>query len=350
MIKDVIRNFLHFNRQKRFIMHTKRRTLKSILALCAIGAIGSIVGMSSAFAQANKWPDKPVRIVVPFAPGGSNDIIARRLAENLRQSLGQPFLIENKPGAGSVVGANYVAKSAPDGYTILFVSGSLATTAGAQKTPYDAKVAFEPITTVAESPFVLLTREGLPAKNVKELIAYIKANPGKVNYGTAGIGDNAQLMTELLAKEVGGLKMQSIAYKGISPAQLDLVAGRIDFLFTTVASIKGTSADALPKIAFTGATRDPDFPNIPTVKEQTGLDYVVTIWWGAFGPAGMDKKARDILNVEIKKAVSTPEFKKFLETLGARSSTSSPDELRALLARDVDRWTATAEAIGIRPK
>jgi len=331
-------------------MHAKRHTLKSILALGMFGAICSTFAISPSQAQTAKWPDKPVRIVVPFAPGGSNDIIARRLADNLRQSLGQPFLIENKPGAGSVVGAAHVANSAPDGYTILFVSGSLATTAGAQKTPYDAKTAFEPITTVAESPFVLLTREGFPAKNVKELIEYVRANPGKVNYGTAGIGDNAQLMTELLAKESGGLKMQGIAYKGINPAQLDLVAGRLDFLFTTMASIKGTAADALPKIAFTGAARNPDFPNIPTVKEQTGLDYVVTIWWGAFGPAGMDKNARDILNVEIKKAIQTPEFTKFLDTLGAAPVTSTPDELRALLATDVDRWTATAEAIGIRPK
>lgn len=331
-------------------MPTKCHALRRFFVAAAVCAISSILLTSPSQAQTSKWPDKPVRIVVPFAPGGSNDVIARRLADSLRQSLGQPFLIENKPGAGSVVGANYVAQAAPDAYTILFVSGSLATTAGVQKTPYDAKLAFEPIATVAESPFVLLIRENLPVKNLKELIAYVKANSGKVNYGTAGIGDNAQLMTELLAKEVGGLKMQSIAYKGISPAQLDLVAGRIDFLFTTMASIKGTAADALPKIAFTGATRDPSFPNIPTVKEQLGLDYVVTIWWGAFGPAGMDKKARDILNAEIKKIVQTPAFEKFLETLGARPMISTPDELRVLLATDVDRWTATAEAIGIRQK
>lgn len=331
-------------------MPTKCHALRRFFVAAALCAISSILLTSPSQAQTSKWPDKPVRIVVPFAPGGSNDVIARRLADSLRQSLGQPFLIENKPGAGSVVGANYVAQAAPDAYTILFVSGSLATTAGVQKTPYDAKLAFEPIATVAESPFVLLIRENLPVKNLKELIAYVKANSGKVNYGTAGIGDNAQLMTELLAKEVGGLKMQSIAYKGISPAQLDLVAGRIDFLFTTMASIKGTAADALPKIAFTGATRDPSFPNIPTVKEQLGLDYVVTIWWGAFGPAGMDKKARDILNAEIKKIVQTPAFEKFLETLGARPMISTPDELRVLLATDVDRWTATAEAIGIRQK
>lgn len=331
-------------------MPTKCHALRRFFVAAAVCAISSILLTSPSQAQTSKWPDKPVRIVVPFAPGGSNDVIARRLADSLRQSLGQPFLIENKPGAGSVVGANYVAQAAPDAYTILFVSGSLATTAGVQKTPYDAKLAFEPIATVAESPFVLLIRENLPVKNLKELIAYVKANSGKVNYGTAGIGDNAQLMTELLAKEVGGLKMQSIAYKGISPAQLDLVAGRIDFLFTTMASIKGTAADALPKIAFTGATRDPSFPNIPTVKEQLGLDYVVTIWWGAFGPAGMDKKARDILNAEIKKVVQTPAFEKFLETLGARPMISTPDELRVLLATDVDRWTATAEAIGIRQK
>ena len=331
-------------------MYIKCHALRRIFVAGAVCAISSILLTSPSHAQTSKWPDKPVRIVVPFAPGGSNDVIARRLADSLRQSLGQPFLIENKPGAGSVVGANYVAQAAKDGYTILFVSGSLATTAGVQKTPYDAKLAFEPIATVAESPFVLLLRENLGVKNLTELIAYVKANPGKVNYGTAGIGDNAQLMTELLAKEVGGLKMQSIAYKGISPAQLDLVAGRIDFLFTTMASIKGTAADALPKIAFTGATRDPSFPNVPTVKEQTGVDYVVTIWWGAFGPAGMDKKARDILNAEIKKIVQTPAFEKFLETLGARPMISTPDQLGVLLATDVDRWTATAEAIGIRQK
>jgi tripartite-type tricarboxylate transporter receptor subunit TctC len=323
--------------------------MQSVLSILALSVMGAIATVGPSTAYANKWPDKPVRIVVPFAPGGSNDIIARRLAENLRQSLWQPFLIENKPGAGSVVGSNYVAKSAPDGYTTLFVSGSLATTAGSQNTPYDTKTAFEPITTVAEAPFVLLTREGFPAKNVKELIAYAKANPGKINYGTAGVGDNAQLMTELLSQQVG-IKMQPVAYKGISPAQLDLVAGRIDIIFTTIASIKGTAADKLPKIAFTGATRDPDFPDIPTVKEQTGLDYVVTIWWGAFGPSGMDRHARDILNANIKKAVATPEFTKFLDTLGARPSTSTPDELRALLIKDVDRWTATATAIGIRPK
>ena len=330
-------------------MYKRLRSIKTGLILVSLWIIGSVSALNPTLALAQKWPEKPVRIVVPFTPGGSNDIIARRLGENLRQSLGQTFLIENKPGAGSVVGANYVANATADGYTVLFVSGSLATSAGAQKTPYDAKRAFEPISTVAEAPFVLLTREGFPAKNVKELIAYAKANPGKINYGTAGIGDNAQLMTELLSSQVG-INMQSIAYKGISPAQLDLVAGRIDILFTTMASIKGTAADSLPKIAFTGATRDPDFPAIQTIKEQTGLDFVVTIWWGLFGPAGMDPKARDILNFEIKKAVKTPEFIVFLETLGARPSTSTPEELRQILIKDVDRWTATAEAIGIRPK
>lgn len=330
-------------------MHARRQTLKTALAVCLSAATAWVAAVVPTAANASKWPERPVHIVVPFAPGGSNDVIARRIAESLRQATGQSFIVENKPGAGSVVGAAHVAKSAPDGYTILFVSGSLATSAGAQKTPYDAKTAFEPISTVASSPFVLLTREGFPAKTVPELIEYARANPGKINYGSAGLGDNAQLMTELLSQQTG-VKMQGIAYKGINPAQLDLVAGRIDIIFTTIASIKGTQADSLPKIAFTGATRDPDFPNIPTVKEQTGLDFEVTIWWGMFGPAGMDPAARDRLNAEIKKIVATPEFTKFLETLGARPDTSTPDELRAILARDVDRWTATAKAIGIRPE
>jgi len=321
-----------------------------MLATCVFGLASSVLGSYPTTAKAASWPEeKPVHIIVPFAPGGSNDIIARKLADALRERLGQAVVVENKPGAGTVVGASYVAKSPPNGYTLMFVSGSLATAAAVQNPPYDTKTAFEPITIVAESPFVLITREGFPAKNVPELIEYAKAHPGKVNYGTAGLGDHAQLMTEWLAK-LTGTKMQNIAYKGISPAQLDLYAGRLDFIFTTIASLKGTPADTLPKIAFTSLNRDPDFPDIPTVKEQTGLDYEVSVWWGLFGPAGLDPKIRDRLNAEVKEVVNTPDLKKFLATLGARPTSTTPEQMKKMLTEEVDRWTDVASSIGIRPQ
>jgi tripartite-type tricarboxylate transporter receptor subunit TctC len=153
----------------------------------------------------------------------------------------------------------------------------------------------------------------------------------------------------LLANKAG-VKMQTVGYKGISPAQLDLVAGRLDMIITTMASINGTPTDQLPKLAFTGAEREPDYPNIPTVKEATGLDYVVNVWWGVFAPKGVDGAIRDRLNAEIKEAISTEEFAKFLHTAGARPQASTPEELQKLLESDVDQWTETAQAAGIRPQ
>ena len=328
---------------------TKRHTLKALSALTLLSAVGTLSALAPATATASNWPQRPVHLVVPFAPGGSNDVIARRLAESLRQSTGQSFVIENKAGAGGVVGANYVAKSAPDGYTFLFISGSIATSAAVQKTPYDVKKAFEAVSLVASAPFVVVTRKDFPAKNMTELLAYAKANPGKINFGSAGLGDSSQMATELLAN-MAGVKMQTVGYKGQGPAQLDLIAGRLDMIITTMASIRGTPADEVPKLAFTSEKRDPDHPNIPTVKEQTGLDYVVDVWWGVFGPAGVDKEIVAKMNAEIGKAVKDPEFAKFLKSIGAYAAHSTPEALKKLMDNDVDRWIATAEQIGIRAK
>ncbi len=327
---------------------SKRVTLKILSSLALIGAASTTMTLlSSGTAQAAQWPERPVRLVVPFAPGGSNDVIARKLADSISKSTGQTFVVENRAGAGGVVGAGHVASSAPDGYTFLFISGSLATSAAVQKTPYDAKTAFDAVSLVASAPFVVITRKDFPAKDIKGLLSYAKSNPGVINFGSAGLGDSSQMATELLANKAG-VKMQTVGYKGIAPAQMDLVAGRLDMIITTMASIRGTPTDELPKLAFTGAEREPDFPNIPTVKEETGLDYVVNVWWGVFGPKGVDTVARDKLNAEIKKAISTEEFAKFLDSVGARPQPSTPDELQKLLISDVDQWTETAQAAGIR--
>jgi tripartite-type tricarboxylate transporter receptor subunit TctC len=285
-------------------------------------------------------------MVVPFAPGGSNDVIARRLAQRLSTTLGQSVVVDNRAGGGSTVGAQHVATSPADGYTFLFVSGSLATTAAVQKTPYDPVKAFDPVSRVATAPFVIMTREGFPAKNVQELIAYAKQNPGKINYGSAGLGDSTQLATELF-NNTAGIKMTAVNYKGISPAQMDMLAGRIDLVITTMASVRGTASEKLPMLAFTSARRDPDHPNIPTVKES-GLDYVVDIWWGLFAPAGLPASIRDRMNREIAKISAEPEFAAFLKTAGAIPAPSTPEALREAVAQDVARWTETARRAGIQ--
>lgn len=319
---------------------------KSLLALATLCL--SLLGTAPSASAQDAWPSKPVRIVVPFAPGGSNDVIARRLAQRLTTTLGQSVVVDNRAGGGSTIGAHHVATSPADGYTFLFVSGSLATTAAVQKTPYDPVKAFEPISRVAIAPFVIMTRDGFPAKTVPELIAYAKANPGKINYGSAGLGDSTQLATELF-NNMAGIKMTGVNYKGISPAQMDLLAGRIDLVVTTMASVRGTATEKLPMMAFTSARRDAEHPNVPTVKES-GLDYVVDIWWGLFAPAGLPPAIRDRMNREIAAIVAEPEFAAYLKTAGAVPAPSTPAELRAEVARDVARWTEVAQRSGLQQK
>lgn len=315
----------------------------------AVLSLACLLAGASAWAQgAAKWPSKPIALIVPFAPGGSNDVIGRALAQRLSKELGQQVIVENRAGAGSVVGATHVARSAPDGHTLMFVSGSLATTAAVQQPPYDAATAFDGIARVAAAPFVFMVRDGFPAKTIGELVAYAKAKPDKMNYGSAGLGDSTQLATELF-NLVTGIKMTGVNYKGIAPAQLDLVAGRIDLVVTTVASIRGTVTEKLPMLAITSARRAADMPNVPTVKEA-GIDYVVDVWWGLFGPAGLPADVRNRLNVLVADALKDPEFLAFLKNAGASPAHSSPEELTALLRRDIDLWRKTVDAAGLRQK
>jgi len=314
--------------------------------LAALGAL-SVAAVSSRHAAAQQgWPSRTVLMVVPFAPGGSNDVIARRMSVTLTKTLGQSVVVENRPGGGSTIGAHYVANAAPDGHTLLFVSGSIATTAAVQKTPYDPVKAFDPISRVAAAPFVILTREGFPSKTVKELVEYARANPTRVTFGSAGLGDSTQLATELFANTTD-VKFTAVNYKGIAPAQLDLIGGRIDMVITTVASIRGTPAEKLPMLAFTGPRREPDFPNVPTLREA-GVDLEIDVWWGLFAPAGIPVAVRDRLNREIAALTADPEFAAFLKTAGASPAPSTPEELRAIVAKDVVRWTETARRAGIQ--
>lgn len=314
-------------------------------SLIAAAALAAALPAAAPYAQA--WPTRTVTIVVPFAPGGSNDVIARQLAPRFQAALGQNVVVENRPGAGSVVGASHVARSAPDGHTLLLVSSSLSTTAAVQDTPYDATKAFTGISRLASAPFVFMVRKDFPAKSIKEMIAYAKSNPGKMNYGSAGFGDSVQLATELFNLQAG-IKMTGVNYKGIAPAQLDLLGGRLDLVITTVASIKGTAAEQLPMLAVSSAQRNRDLPNIPTVREA-GVDYVVDVWWGLFGPAGMPDAVTRRINGLVGDFLKEAEFQKFLNRYGAGADHSTPEALQKLLVSDIARWRKTVEAAKLRP-
>ncbi|MBV7484133.1 tripartite tricarboxylate transporter substrate binding protein [Bordetella sp. BOR01] len=311
----------------------------------ALASSAALLASAASFAQEG-WPAKPIRLIIPFATGGSNDVIGRRIALDLSQRLGQPIVVENRGGGGGTIGAQAVATAPADGYTLLFMSSSLATSAAVQKTPYDPVRAFDPVSRVAAAPFVLVTRSDLPVKTFPEFVEYAKANPGKLNYGSAGLGDNSQLATELL-NDLAGIRTTAVNYKGTGPALLDLVAGRIDLTITSIASIRGTVADTLPKIAFTGAQRDAEFPDIPTISES-GLDYVVELWWGVFAPAGTPAPIRDRLNQEIAAVVKDQGFATFLKSAGAIPSPSTSEELRADVAGDIARWSETAAKAGLK--
>lgn len=314
-------------------------------ALCA--GLFSAAGLAPQAARAQAaWPAHPVKIVVPFAPGASNDHIARNLAKSLGEALGQTVIVENRGGAAGVVGSNVVANSAPDGYTFLFVSASLATSAATQNPPYDTLTAFDAVARVAEAPFVMLTRHNFPAATLPAFIDYVKARPKQINYGSTGPGDSANLLTELFSS-MAGIKMEMIGYKGVAPAQQDLVAGRIDYMITTMASIGKTPANDLPKLAFTGQQREPGFPDVPTVKEATGLDFDVSVWWGLFAPRGLPAPVRERMNREVVKIVERPEFAAFLDTMGAKPSPSTAAVLQEQLERDVHRFKDTVAKSGL---
>lgn len=316
------------------------------VTVATVGALMLTSPVRAADAQLGKWPDKPIRIVVPFSPGGSNDHIARSLAQSLTESLGQTVVVENRGGAAGVVGSAMVANAAPDGYTYLFVSATLATSAATQNPPYDTLKAFDPVARIAQAPFVMITSKDFPATTLPDFITHAKAHPGEINYGTTGAGDSGHLLTELFSS-LSGIKMQQVGYKGMGPAQMDLVAGRLDFMITTLASINNTPAAQLPKLAFTGTARTPGYPTVPTVREATGLDYELMVWWGLFAPSGTPDPILDKMNTEVTRIINLPAFKSFLAGLGADASPSSRAEMAAQLKRDVEVFTETAQRSGI---
>ncbi|MDN3567376.1 tripartite tricarboxylate transporter substrate-binding protein [Paeniroseomonas aquatica] len=295
------------------------------------------------------WPNRPVRVVVPFPPGGSNDVIARPLAERLQARLGQPFVVENRGGAGGAIGAGQVAQAPADGYTLMVTSSSFPTTAVLQKTPWDAEGSFDAVALLARAPFFLMTNPGFAPRTVPELVARAKARPGSIDYGTSGAGGINHFISEYFCLRAG-VTMNHIPYRGTAPAVTDLVAGTIPLMITTVASANAAIREGRVRvIAATapGGGLPPEVPAVTTVKEQ-GLDYEVSIWWGLLAPKGVPPEVRAAIHAAANAALAEPSLRRIYDAEGATPSPGGPEEFATVLHADLLRWREVATAANIR--
>jgi tripartite-type tricarboxylate transporter receptor subunit TctC len=295
--------------------------------------------LAAAGASAQDWPNKPVRLVVPFPPGGGTDTVARPLAARLTQVLGQQFVIENRGGAGGTIGAATVAKAAPDGYTVLLYSVHGAVAASAYKNlSYDLEKDLMPVTTAAIFPDVLVAATRVPAKTLPELIAFAKANPGKINCGSAGNGTSRHLSCEMF-KLQAGIEATHVPYKGTGPATAALLAGEIDYIFEALGSAAShIRAGTVRPIVVTSARRSPSFPDIPTAMESVMPAFEVTSWYGLWVPAGTPRAVVQKLHAAVAKVFEDAEMRELWFKLGAEPGGASPEEFRDLVARDVAKW------------
>lgn len=303
----------------------------------SVGAAAlSLLLLFSPAAQSDDYPSKPIKLVVPFAPGGSVDIVARILSQRLSEDLGQSVVVDNRAGAGGNIGFEAVAKAKPDGYTLGMASSTLAVNVSLYRSiGYDPLKDFAPISLVAMQPNVLMVNPSLPVKSVTELIAYAKANPGKLNFGSSGIGASQHLAAELF-KSRTGIEMIHVPYKGGGPAMADLVAGRIQLMFETIPnSLPYIQSGQLRALAVTVEERSGQLPDVPTVAEAGLAGFVSRGWLGVMAPAGTPQSIVDKVNAAVHKAVADPAITKRLVDLGLRIKLSTPAEFSAFIAREV---------------
>ena len=299
---------------------------------------------------AQGYPNKPVKLINPYAAGGGVDLLARLVALKLQEKWGQPFLVESKPGAGGNIGVDFVAKSAPDGYTLLIMTSTLTTNPYfIAKMPFDAERDLAPISMLALQEFYLVANPELPVKTVADLIAYAKANPGKVTYSTPGIGTPQQLGGELL-KTSAGIDIVHIPYKGQAPAINAVLSGEVAMTWvTTNAAIPHIRTGKLRGLALAVLNRPAAFKDVPVIAE-TVPGYELYAWYAVFAPAGTPAEIIQQLAQEIRRIAQLPDVREKLVPLGFDVRSSSPQELRATIAADLEKWGKVAKAAGIKPE
>jgi tripartite-type tricarboxylate transporter receptor subunit TctC len=322
---------------------SRRRALLSLAALAAFP-------MASPRA-ATGWPTRPVRIVVPFTPGGSTDILARAIAQKLQEVWGQPFVVENRPGAGGSIGATEVARAAPDGHTLLMGHiGTLAVNPTLYPNlPYDPRTSFAPVALVAHVPNVLVVNPAVPAKSVQELIALAKARPGSLRYASGGNGSAAHIAMEYF-KLRAQIDIGHVPYKGTAPAVTDVMGGHVEVMMTGVpAVLQQVKAGKLRALAVSGLQPVESLPELPTIASVIP-DFEAIQWYGIVAPARTPAPVIAMLNEEINKALATPALKARLEAEGAAAAPMSPDAFGTMIAREIARWKPVIEQAHMKPE
>lgn len=317
---------------------TRRHTWRMVWAALVLAATG---------AQAQEWPTRPVRIVVPYPAGGAVDIVTRALADKLATQWGQPVVVDNKAGAGGLIGADSVSKAAPDGYTLVMgtVSSHAIAAAVYRKMPYDAVADFGAISLVALTPYIITVHPGVPANSLRELVAHARANPDKLNFGSSGTGTTPHLAGELF-NTVAGTRMAHVPYKGSAPMVADLLGGQIQVAFdnTVIPHIK---AGKLRGLAVTGPARLAAVPDIPTAAEAGLPGYEAVGWMGLYAPKGTPAALRNRLAADTAKAAGTPDFIAKMAGLGFQARTDTPVEFDAYLKAETVKWAKVVKDAGV---
>jgi len=317
----------------------KRRRALLLLALAA--------ALPAAQAQTGKWPEKPVRVVVPFVPGGSTDIVARLIAARLSQEFGQQFIVDNRGGGGGSIGAEIVARANPDGYTIIVVTSSYAANAVLYKLPYDPVKGIAPISMISILPFILVVHPSVKAGNLKEFIELLRAKPGTLNFGSPGTGSAPHLAAALF-QQMSGTNMVHVPYKGDAPAIADLLAGQIHaMLLSGPALIPQIKAGRLRALAVTTEQRWPSMPDLPAISELVP-GYSHNAWNGMWAPAGTPREIILRLNQALARILMQPEVQERLRADGREPARTTPEEFGRVIARDVAKWSKVVKAGNIK--
>jgi len=317
----------------------------------AVGALlTSMLVVAAGGAAAQAYPAKPIRLIVPFPPGGATDILGRMVGQRLGENLGQQIVVENRPGANGTLGLELAARAAPDGYTLVIgQAGNLAISISlVGKLPYDPVKDFSPLTLVASTPNVLVVHPSLPIRSVKDLIALARAKPGEINYASAGSGSPGHLAAEQL-KKMAGINMVHIPYKGAAPALTDVVAGHASLYFTSPISAQSfVKAGRLRMVAVTSAKRSSSLPDLPTIAEAGFPDFDLTSWWGMLVPAGVSGEIVARIHGEAVRILNAPEMKKRLESQGADAVTSTPEQFSAYIKSEIAKWGKLIRELGVK--
>jgi tripartite-type tricarboxylate transporter receptor subunit TctC len=332
-------------------MHLPQYSLVTTSAIALTLVASLLTSHAQAQTPTSAYPSKPIRLIVPFPAGGATDIIGRVLAQKLSVALAQNVVVENKPGAGGVIGSDSVAKAPNDGYTLLLATSSTHSIGPAlnPKIPYDANKDFAPIAHIANAPSVLVVSASSPAKSAKELVDSMKANPGKLNYGSSGIGTYPHLSAEMFKWRAGNLFAVHIPYRGTGLVIPDLIAGQVAFLMDSIVSAQSHIKDGrIRALAVSGATRSGSLPNVPTFTEIGIPNMTISNWFGVFAPAGTSDAIVNKLNAEINAISKSPDMIERLEKLGAESQTSTPLQFATTYRIEADSWKAVIKRANIK--